>query len=442
MDEKPRAVSNHNRPLDVLHVSTADGGGGADRAAYRIHAALRDATETTTVSSRMLVARRTRDDSTVLHLESGWIHRAGMNTLRRGLDLEGRLRRARPRGFRSAARLRTGAPSRIDRLAPDVIVLHWLGSRMLSIRQIGHLRLPVVHVLHDAWLFLGAEHYPSGLQNSRFADGYPRRSTNGLRLGLDMDATVFRRKRAALQRRRHVVAPSRWMAELAHESALLRGWPISVVPYPIDVNWWGGMTREEARRTLGLPNDARIVLFGAIGGAKDARKGADLLFAALARLEAGLDGSPLGAPIRAIVFGGGPRQPDLRRISVTAAGFLDDSGLRTYLSAADVVVVPSRIDNLPQVAMEAISCGTPVVGFRVGGLPDIVEDEVTGRLVEPFDVEQLATAIRWAVEDRARREELSRRARFSADRWAPRVVAEGYVRVFREAVAQPEPGSG
>ena len=123
-------------------------------------------------------------------------------------------------------------------------------------------------------------------------------------------------------------------------------------------------------------------------------------------------------------------------VPVEFIGRLDDEGLRTAYSAADVMVVPSRLDNLPSTAVEAQACATPVVAFRIGGLPDIVDDGVTGKLVEPFDIESLAEAMEWVVGDGQRSQELGKAARTRAQEiWNPRTIAERYLEVLEQAAS-------
>ena len=127
-----------------------------------------------------------------------------------------------------------------------------------------------------------------------------------------------------------------------------------------------------------------------------------------------------------LTFGGPPGVDRVAGVTVRSVGRLDDEGLRLYYSAADVMVVPSRQDNLPQTAVEPTTCGTPVVAFAIGGLPDIVQDKVNGRLVEPFDVEKLAEAIIWVLSDSERHARLSDAARRHASRWDQRRVGRQY----------------
>ena len=113
----------------------------------------------------------------------------------------------------------------------------------------------------------------------------------------------------------------------------------------------------------------------------------------------------------------------------------DDLSLRALYSAADVMVVPSRQDNLPNTGLEAHACGTPVVAFNTGGLPDIVSDRVTGALAEPFQPASLAAAIRWVLQDPQRHQSLSRAARRRAEElWNPARVAALYADYYRQAI--------
>ena len=101
------------------------------------------------------------------------------------------------------------------------------------------------------------------------------------------------------------------------------------------------------------------------------------------------------------------------------------------------MVVPSRQDNLPNTAVEAHACGAPVVAFRTGGLPDIVEHKRTGYLAQPFDTQDLAAGISWVLEDPQRRIGLGHAARQRAERlWNPARVAGMYGEVYGSVIEQ------
>jgi glycosyltransferase involved in cell wall biosynthesis len=108
------------------------------------------------------------------------------------------------------------------------------------------------------------------------------------------------------------------------------------------------------------------------------------------------------------------------------------------LAAADAVVVPSTQENLPNMALEALACGRPCVGFNVGGLPDIVEDGVNGRLAAPGDVDELAAALAWVLADAPRRRALGEAARRKAEQaFDLRLVARRYADLYAEVLDRP-----
>ena len=169
-------------------------------------------------------------------------------------------------------------------------------------------------------------------------------------------------------------------------------------------------------------------------GIPDTRKGSDLLPEALQRLRSQVAGTPLDQ-LELVVLGQSPpaQSPDLG-FKVHYSGRLhDDLSLRLLYAAADLFVIPSRQDNLPNTSLDAHASGAPVVAFATCGLVNIVEDRVTGALAEPFDSGSLAAAIRWVLEDPQRRRDLGAEARQRAERlWDPARVASLYVEVYHE----------
>jgi glycosyltransferase involved in cell wall biosynthesis len=132
------------------------------------------------------------------------------------------------------------------------------------------------------------------------------------------------------------------------------------------------------------------VLFGAAGGVRDSRKGFDLLISALQRLS-----QEVRAQLFLLIFGSAlPSELLELQIRARSLGSInDDELLSVAYSAADVFVAPSRQENLSLAVLEALSCGTPVLAFRIGGMPDMIRDRANGWLVEPFDVDCLAARL-------------------------------------------------
>jgi glycosyltransferase involved in cell wall biosynthesis len=438
--------------MNLLHVNASDISGGAARAAYRIHRSLVVHGEAYGLQSRLRAINRLGDDPTVIGGSP-----AGQQRIRR--LLQPRLAQLGRRGFctpiptlHSNAWPATGLGQELIDLhrrdQVDVVQLHWLGDVTLSIEEIGRLPMPLVWTLHDQWAFCGAEHYtspPSPGQpvssDERFTLGYTPASRPSYEAGPDLNRRTWKRKYRAWRRPIQIVCPSTWLAGCARRSALMADWPIGVIPNPIDLVTWSPLDQRQARALMQLPQHQPLVLFGAMGGTADPRKGADLLLEALQQLRAQVVGTPL-EQLGLVVFGQSrPAQLPEMGFPIHYSGRLhDDLSLRLLYAAADVFVIPSRQDNLPNTGLEAQACGTPVVAFSTGGLVDIVADRCTGALAEPFDPSSLAASIRWVLEDPHRRHRLGVAARQRAERlWDPARVAGLYVEVYRSAMELHKP---
>ena len=274
----------------------------------------------------------------------------------------------------------------------DIVHLHWIQGEMLSIKDISKIKKPIVWTLHDMWAFCGAEHYTN---DNRWREGYYRNNRPNYELGFDLNRWTWNRKKKYWKSPIQIITPSNWLAKCVKESALMKSWPVSVIYYPIDTEQWAPMDKKHARQLLNLSQDANLILFGAAGKKKDPRKGYDLLLSALECIKA----DKKIKKIELVVFGQSkPKsQPDLGFPIHYFGHLYDNLSLRALYSATDLMAVPSRQDNLPNTAVEAQACGTPVVSFDIGGLPDIIEHQKTGYLAKPFDTNDLAQGIDWVL---------------------------------------------
>jgi glycosyltransferase involved in cell wall biosynthesis len=412
--------------LRVIHASREADGGGAARAAYRLHEAL----ETIGHTSRMIVDRPGPQDPHVISPTGAFAHPVVVAKSKTERVIA-RLQRTANADYHSAGVLPGSAARRLSLVKAEVINLHWTAAGFLSVEQIGRLDGPVVWTLHDMWAFAGAEHVTNDGPDARWRSGYFRDNRPLEERGWDLNRWAWERKRAAWRRPYHLVAPTAWLARCAAESALLGPWPAKVIPNAVPVARFRPHPRDYARQALGLPQESDLILVGTLGENSGPSKGWDLLAEAVPTIARWLP------EVELVVVGRerphkspwmGTRTHWLGRIA-------DEGKLSLAYSAADVTVVPSRIDNLPQFATESQACGTPVVAFETCGLPDAVRHHETGYLARPFDTEELARGIAWILEDRERTRALGARARDRAVRlWAPAVVAEQYVAYYAEAI--------
>ena len=274
----------------------------------------------------------------------------------------------------------------IRAFAPDVTHLHWVNHGMLSLRDVARLEGPVVWTLHDSWVFTGGCHGPQECGKFRArCGGCPEL---GSRRERDLSRWNWNRKCGAWKKAAFtVLTPSRWLADVAKSSSLLAGRRIEVIPNAVDDATFRPADRAAARRELGLPENAPVFLFAAHGAATDWNKGMDLWRAALpavARKYPGAIAAVAGAPVGSL--GGLP-------LPARELGTLPPARLALALAAADAAVVPSRMENLPNVVAESLACGTPVAAFAVGGIPEMIRPGETGFLARPHDAEDLGRGI-------------------------------------------------
>jgi len=401
--------------MKVVQLNYSDSIGGAARAAHRIHHAVRNAG----VDSSLVVNRAVLSDPTVIGPATTPGRLMGKARRILAAPWQSVLKGGSP-GLHSPACIPSRWASGLNASAADVVHLHWINGEMMSIADIGRLTKPTVWTLHDMWAFCGAEHYTDGV---RYREGYSAANRPPCESGLDLDRWTWLRKQRHWQRPFQIVTPSRWLADCVGQSALMRHWPVAVIPNPIDTEVWRPVDKLLARQKLNLPPSTPILLFGALGGEEDPRKGFDLLRDALQHLRARVNGLEL------VVFGQlAPSQETPLGFPIRHTGYLhDDEKLRLLYSAADAVAVPSRFETFGQTASEAHACGTPVVAFNTGGLADIVAHRETGYLATPFDVQDLATGIEWVLGAAQSGPGLGSAARDRACRlWDSPVVARQY----------------
>ena len=412
--------------MKVFQLNHSDINGGAARATYRIHHALRDIG----IDSQMLVNLAASGDWSVRGPTSLW----GKTISRIRPQLVTPLRKLLSTGnpiIHSPALVPSRWSNRLNTSDADVVHLHWVQGEMLSIADIGRICKPIVWTLHDMWAFCGAEHVTP---DYRWRDGYRVDNRPVHESGFDLNRYTWQRKRKHWSRPLQVVCPSQWLADCVRTSALMGKWPVAVIPNPIDTDRWKPIDQRLARKLLDLPQDCPLLLFGAMGGGQDPNKGFDLLLAALSHLRS----EPSLQTLQLVVFGQlAPQSPPQLGFPVNYTGHLhDDLTLRALYSAADAFVLPSRQENLPNTGLEAHACGTPVVAFNTGGLPDIVDDRVTGVLAEPYEPASLAAAICWVLDDSQRCRDMGAEARKRAELlWAPARVAGMYREVYEGAMA-------
>lgn len=389
--------------VKILFLSTFEHSGGAARSAHRLYQQLNQLG----VECRMLVQYKQSDDPKIFAPE-GWLEKkfAALRPYLDGLPLLSYRTRLSPPW--SLAWLPKNIDAEVAAYSPDVIHLHGTGHGFLPISTIRRLSRPLVWTLHDSWAFTGGCHLPGDC--IRYLRDCGRCPQLNMRHENDLSRWVWRRKSHCWpQLNVSFVAPSRWIADCAYASSLLASLPIEVIPNGIDTSRFTLGNRACARAALGLPHKGMIMLYGASSFTRDKNKGFVHLQSALSSIGASLTKKNLTL----VLFGDHHyRDAELAGIPVRSFGsVLSDDLIITLYRAADLFVLPSLQENLPNTVMEAMACGTPCVAFDIGGVGDLITHGENGYLVDAADVRALTEGVMWTLADDGRRVMLGHQAR-------------------------------
>ena len=314
----------------------------------------------------------------------------------------------------------------------DVLHLHWVNQGLLSLRgiaQLGALGKPMVWTLHDTWAFTGGCHIFTDCDRFRQSCGhcpYLRQPAAD-----DLSHRIWEKKRHFFPKNIQFVTCIAWLRDLALSSSLLKNSPVTAIPNPIDtVVFRPAIPDERAsfRQERGIGSQAKILLFAAMN-LRDAHKGFRFLPEALQILKA----QQPDLQLEIVVLGKSePEALAALPYPVHALGLVHGAeNLARIYGAADVFVTPSLADNLPNTVMESLACGTPVVGFRTGGIPEMVGHWQEGYIAEQGDSRDLAEGIRWVFSGAVPVAVLQKNARQKAlSEYAKEVVAQRYLEVY------------
>ena len=415
----------------IVHFCSSDVNGGAALGAFALHRALLDIG----VESRMFVGQKLSQEQSVDKAVSP--KRTFFRRLRRRARSEflaWDLARHRRLGSAKAPLFSDDRAVEPEMATPgirgaEICHLHWVAGFVDHGRFFQSLppAAALVWTLRDMNPFTGGCHYAGGCEKYRSACGSC--PALGSLVARDLANRVFRRKRAAYRLLApgnvRIVATSRWMAACARRSALFGRFDVSMIPIGVDVTAFSPRDKRVARQAFGIPDGMKVVMFVA-QSLDDYRKGLDMLVAALNGLGGRQD---LGL----LTVGRGNIAAGLRHTHLPQGEITNQRLLSFAYCAADVFVIPSREEAFGKVVAEAVACGTPVVGFAVGGIPDVVRSGVTGLLAPPEDVRALREAIETILGDEGLRSVMAQECRrVAVEEYCLETQARRYKQIYDE----------
>jgi glycosyltransferase involved in cell wall biosynthesis len=283
----------------------------------------------------------------------------------------------------------------------DVIYLHWVQGGFLNLsnyRQLAQLKKPVIIFMHDMWSITGGCHHSFSCENYKSrcinCPVFPKKSLFNLPV-LEFDR---KRKLYAENDNFYFVSPSRWLFNCARESKLTKEKPVYYIPNAFNDKNFQPVDKNDARNVLNLEKDHIIIAFGAVRvdgpykGWKELQKSLEILHGSLDHNK-----------VTVLVFGSNIDHKILEGIPFRTKfmGFLkDEYSMSLIYNASDVLIAPSLAETFGYVVMESLSCGTPVVAFNVGGIPDLIKHKSNGYLAKYQDPADIANGVTFCLENK------------------------------------------
>ncbi|MEH2348512.1 MAG: glycosyltransferase family 4 protein [Nostoc sp.] len=316
----------------------------------------------------------------------------------------------------------------------DIINLHVIHSGFFNYLAIPALTQskPAVFTLHDMWTFTGhciysydCNRWKIGCGKCPYPESYPSIKMDNTALEWKLKKWTYSHSNLT------IVTPSRWLTNLAQQS-ILNCFPIHHIPYGIDTEAYQPLDAEKCRSVLGIPTNKKVLMFGA-QSVSDRRKGSDLLLQSLSKLPASLKSET----VVLILGNNGDVIAKEAGIDSLYLGYVTSDRLKSVAySAADLFIFPTRADNLPLVLQESMACGTPMISFNVGGIPDLVRPDITGYLAEPEKTDSFSEGIINLLEDNNLRSEMKKNCReIAVQEYALDIQARKYIDIYQSRIS-------
>jgi len=419
--------------LKVVHLNTYDGNGGAGRACLRLNRALLDQN----IDSKVIVHYKFGNNPQIGTFNKTVVQK-GITAATIILEriLAKRILKPMKRTPFSFTWFGRSVLHHPDVQQADIIHLHWINHSFLNpsrLAELAKLNKPIVWTFHDSNAFTGGCHVRYSCDHYQRECGYCpllRHSDAN-----DYSHRIWQQKHDAYgQLNFTVLAPSSWMLQSVLSSSLMKDRPVLQLPNTLETGIFRPKNKSSMREILGLPQDKFLFLTGFMPSRKDLHKGTSYLLESLELLK-----ERLGVKedeVEVVVFGNRDAKsvPEMPFKTTFLGTISDDEKLSACYAAADAFLIPSLEDNLPYTVMESLSCGTPVIAFTTGGIPDMVKHEQNGYLAEYRSAQSFADGMEWVL-NHPDRQQLQQNARkIIMDTFAEPVIAQKHIGVYRQVL--------
>ena len=410
--------------MNILIVSTHDQQGGAAIAAYRLLEAL----NRNGANARMLTIDKQSDNANVIEVGNRLINKGRFIAERGAIFIQNGFSKKNLFDI-SLANTGVSITNHPEFKKADIIHLHWINQGMLSIREIGKIVATgkkIVWTMHDMWPFTGICHHAGQCNHFEKGCGMCPYLDNPSKH--DISYSTFMLKQAAYsQGNIHFVACSNWLKDLAVKSKLTMHHKVSSISNPINTEQYKPKDKVTLRKALNLPIDKKIILFAA-AKVSDKRKGIGYLVEASKIIAQQKNNNSV------FLIAGGNSEELIKQLALPAinVGYIASADMPNIYNAVDLFVTPSLQENLPNTIMESMACGTPCVGFNIGGIPEMIDHKQNGYVANYKDAQDLANGLLWVLEENTT-ETLSVNARYKAEtNYSETTIAKKYIEIYNK----------
>lgn len=317
---------------------------------------------------------------------------------------------------------------KINFFEADIVNLHWINSEFISIESIKGIKKKLVWTLHDTWPLHGSLHYElEENHNSFFYSKKPNFLFKYLyKLNRKRLENLYKNKKITF------VCPSKWMLQ-KYQNSLVSKYSNAVhIPNPLDLDIFKPLNKKTLRRKFRLPENKKLIFFGAYkadANYTNFRKGYHLLQKVLLGLKNLKN-------IELVTVGLENNKNSISKFKVHNFGKINsEEEMAKIYSCCDLIIVPSIIDNLPQVATEAVSCGLPAIAFKIGGLSDIIQDNKNGYLIEPFNTSKMAEKTKFLINNEKILKSFSEFSRqYALKNWSYKIISQKYRELYTNII--------
>ena len=406
--------------IKILHVNYSDSKGGAAIGVNRLHNALKSQG----IDSLMLVAEKNIADNSIISPEKSYEILFNKFKIIISRFLRRKIIKTENKGTFSFNYFDTNMLKKINDIDADLVNLHWIGNEFLSISQIQKINKPIVWTFWDMWPLCGAEHHPI---DKRYIEGYTKNNCPQKEKKLDINRYIWEQKKKKLNFKFHIIALSNWMHKRIKESKLYSKNEISYLPLHINTKNWKKRDKKYSREVLGLDKNKKILLFGSATSVND-RKGFDFLIDLFNKNK--FENCIL------VIFGLKPKNLSKLNIEYIYLGeYKDVSSLNLLYSAADLLLMPSKIEVFGLIGLESQACGTPVISFKDTGPEDYILNNVTGYLADFLDLEDFTNGINLILDNEERYSQMSNNClKKIKEEFDDQIIVKKYIQLYKKII--------